>query len=67
MMRILEKLSEVDDQTILLVHHHREPMLLYEKLQQRGYQAVTEKMGEDYYKVVIRKQAGQQWENNVSN
>ncbi len=67
MMRILEKLSEVDEKTTLLVHHHREPMLLYEKLEQRGYQAVTEKVGDDYYKVVIRKQAGQKWENNVSN
>lgn len=55
MMKILEKLPEVDERTILLVHHHREPMLLYEKLEQRGYQAVTEKVGEEYYKVVIRK------------
>jgi uncharacterized protein (DUF2249 family) len=56
MMKILEKLSEVDARTILLVHHHREPMLLYEKLEQRGYQAVTEKVGEEYFKVIIRKQ-----------
>ncbi|HWP83201.1 MAG TPA: DUF2249 domain-containing protein [Bacteroidota bacterium] len=56
MMKILEKLPEVDARTILLVHHHREPMLLYEKLERRGYQAVTEKVGEEYYKVVIRKQ-----------
>lgn len=56
MMRILERLSDVDERTILLVHHHREPMLLYEKLEQRGYRAVTEKVGEGYYKVVIRKQ-----------
>ncbi|HEY4613012.1 MAG TPA: DUF2249 domain-containing protein [Bacteroidota bacterium] len=55
MMKILEKLAEVDEKTLLLVHHHREPMMLYEKLEQRGYAGATEKIREDYYKVVIRK------------
>jgi uncharacterized protein (DUF2249 family) len=66
MMRILERLGEVDENTILLVHHHREPMLLYEKLAQRGYHAVTERVREDYYKVVIRKQTGQTRNNHGS-
>lgn len=55
MMQILRKLAEVDEKTILLVHHHREPMMLYEKLEARGYKAVTEQIEEHYYKVVIRK------------
>lgn len=55
MMKILEKLGEVDENTILLVHHHREPMMLYEKLEQRGYEAIANKIEENYYKVVIRK------------
>lgn len=55
MMKILETLPRVDDNTILLVHHHREPMMLYEKLEERGYEAITNKIEEHYYKVVIRK------------
>ncbi len=55
MMRVLEKLSEVDDETVLIVHHHREPAMLYPKLEERGYTATTNKIEENYYKVVITK------------
>lgn len=55
MVRILETLSRVDANTVLIVHHHREPMLLYEKLDARGFTATTNKIDEHYYKVVIRK------------
>lgn len=55
MMKILEALSQVDENTVLLVHHHREPMMLYPKLEERGYQAVTNKIDENYYKVIITK------------
>jgi len=55
MMKILEKLAEVDDKTVLLVHHHREPMMLYPKLEERGFKAITNKIEENYYKVVIFK------------
>lgn len=55
MVKILETLSQVDEETLLLVHHHREPMMLYPKLEERGYQAVTNKIEENYYKVVITK------------
>ena len=55
MIKILETLSEVDEKTLLLVHHHREPMMLYPKLEERGYQAVTNKIEDNYYKVVITK------------
>lgn len=55
MIKILEMLAQVDEQTLLLVHHHREPMMLYSKLEERGYQAVSNKIEENYYKVVITK------------
>lgn len=55
MIKILETLSQVDESTVLLVHHHREPMMLYPKLEERGYEAVSNKIEENYYKVVITK------------
>lgn len=55
MMRILETIGGMDADEILLVHHHREPMMLYEKLEERGYEAVANRIEEHYYKVVIRK------------
>jgi len=55
MIKILETLSQVDENTLLLVHHHREPMMLYPKLEERGYEAVSNKIEENYFKVVITK------------
>lgn len=55
MLKILESLNRVDDKTLLLVHHHREPVLLYPKLDERGYRAHCEKLGEDSYKILIGK------------
>lgn len=55
MVKILETLSQVDENTVLLVHHHREPMMLYPKLEERGYEAVSNIIEENYYKVVITK------------
>lgn len=55
MIKILEKLSEIDEETILVVHHHREPAMLYPKLEERGYSAMTNKIEENYFKVVITK------------
>lgn len=55
MMKIFEKLPEVDDKTILLVHHHREPLMLYPKLEERGFEAISTKIEENYYKVLIFK------------
>lgn len=55
LIMILEKLSEVDEKTVLVVHHHREPAMLYPKLEERGYTAMTNKIEENYYKVVITK------------
>lgn len=55
MIKILEILPKLSDDTILLVHHHREPLMLYDKLIERGYSAVTNKIEENYYKIVITK------------
>ncbi len=55
MLRILETLPSMDDNTMLLVHHHRDPLMLYEKLEERGFQAVTNKIEENYFKIVITK------------
>lgn len=55
MMKILEKINEIDDNTILLVHHHREPFMLYPKLEERGFQATAYKIESNYYKVLISK------------
>lgn len=55
MINVLEKLKEVDERTVLVVHHHREPAMLFPKLEERGYQAVSNKIEENYFKVVITK------------
>ena len=55
MVKILETLPGLSDNTILLVHHHREPLMLYDKLAERGYSAIANKIEENYYKVVITK------------
>lgn len=55
MVRIIETLPQVDQNTVLLVHHHREPMMLYDKLEHLGYEASTEKVSEGYYRVRITK------------
>jgi uncharacterized protein (DUF2249 family) len=55
MVKILETLTKLSDNTILLVHHHREPLMLYDKLAERGYSAITNKIEENYYKVLITK------------
>ena len=53
MIAILEKLVELGDGAQLLVHHHREPVLLYEKLAARGYAARTSRRGKGDYLVHI--------------
>lgn len=55
MIMILENLSKIDDNTVMVVHHHREPLMLYPKLEERGYTAVSNMINENYYKVVITK------------
>ena len=55
MMKILENISRVDDKTVMVVHHHREPVMLYPKLEERGYSAIANKINDNYFKVVITK------------
>ncbi len=56
MMKILEALPQIDEKTLLLVHHHREPLFLYEKLQGRGYKWHLKKIGENYFHFRIWKE-----------
>ena len=53
MMKILENLSRVNDKSVMLVYHHREPVLLYPKLEERGYYAYCEKIGDESFKILI--------------
>lgn len=55
MMRILEVIPQVDEKILLFVHHHREPLFLYEKLQARGYKWHVKKIAENYFHVKIWK------------
>ena len=55
MVRIIEALPQVGQGSVLLVHHHREPLMLYDKLEHLGYEAATEKVSEGYYKVRITR------------
>ncbi len=55
MIKILETVSNIEDNTILLVHHHREPLMLHDKLAERGFRAVTHKIKENAYEVLIFK------------
>lgn len=55
MMKILENLKRIDEKSLMLVHHHREPVLLYPRLDERGYRAYCEKIGDENYKILIGK------------
>ena len=55
MMKILAALPMIDAGKHLLVHHHREPKMLYEKLEERGYEWETTKEAEDHYTIMIRE------------
>ena len=53
MVTILETLADLGAGAQLRVRHHREPILLYDKLKLRGYAARCEKRGEGDYLVHI--------------
>ena len=55
MMRILEALNTLPQGGLLVVHHHREPMLLYDKLGERGFRWQVVRLGEQEYIVKIWK------------
>lgn len=52
-VKILETLNTLPPGARLVVHHHRDPALLYDKLDARGYRAKTEKIDEGHYLVTI--------------
>ena len=54
MMKILAMLPTLDEGTSLMVHHHREPKMLYPHLTERGYEWTTTQLAEDSYRIVIR-------------
>ena len=55
MIKVLEVLSSLKDSSVLLVHHHREPVMLYPKLEERNFGAVCEKVSDNYFKIFIAK------------
>lgn len=55
MVKIIETLPQIGQGSVLLVHHHREPVMLYDKLEHLGYEAASEKVSEGYYKVRITR------------
>lgn len=55
MMKILKAINTIGENTILLVHHHREPIFLYDKLKEKEFEAITNKVEENHYKIVIRR------------
>jgi uncharacterized protein (DUF2249 family) len=55
MVKILENLYRIDDRSVMLVHHHREPNLLYPRLEERGYAASCTRLGEESYQILIAK------------
>lgn len=59
MIKILENLTRIEVNTVMRVFHHREPVLLYPKLEERGYMAACTKLGDENYQILIAKrQAG---------
>jgi uncharacterized protein (DUF2249 family) len=53
MMAVLDKLTELGPGAHLEVRHHREPVLLYEKLAGRGYAARAIQVGESDWRIRI--------------
>ncbi len=53
MMKILALIPQLDEKTLLFVHHHREPLFLYEKLQAQGCKWQVEKIAENDFHVKI--------------
>ena len=57
MMKILASLPRIDAHTVMVVHHHREPLMLYDKLAERGYVWTTTKRSENEFRIEIRMKA----------
>ena len=55
MVAILEKLSELGPGDTLEVSHHREPVPLYPHLEEAGFAHEIEKLGENSFRLRIRR------------
>ncbi len=56
MQRILAAITTLGEGSSLLIHHHREPLLLYDHLAQRGFGWKTEKIADGQYKILIARE-----------
>ncbi|MBI2265685.1 MAG: DUF2249 domain-containing protein [Armatimonadetes bacterium] len=52
-VRIMETLSSLPRNGLVLVHHSREPFPLYDQLAERGFTSRTEKIAENHYEIRI--------------
>jgi uncharacterized protein (DUF2249 family) len=57
MQHILVALGSLPNGATLLVSHHREPLLLYDQLERRGFQWTTTKLAENRYQIQISRSA----------
>jgi len=55
MIKVMEALNMLRQGQTLIVQHHRRPMFLYPKLDERGYEHVTEEIGPNHFRITIRK------------
>ncbi len=55
LMKILENLPAIAEKGVLLVHHQKEPLQLMDKLRESGFEAVSRKLGETHYQILVWK------------
>ncbi|MBT3340859.1 MAG: DUF2249 domain-containing protein [Planctomycetes bacterium] len=53
MMQILAKLDEMGPTSQLMIDHHREPLLLYAKLEEKGFASSAEEVEAGHWKIHI--------------
>lgn len=58
MVAILERIRDLAAGDVLEVSHHREPVPLYPLLDEAGFAHETEKLGENRYRLRIRRRDG---------
>lgn len=54
MMKILSTLPMIGNDGVLVVHHHREPLMLYDKLTERGFVWTTTALNDGAFQIEIR-------------
>ncbi len=53
MMQILAKLDEMGPTSQLMIDHHREPLLLYDKLKEKGFASSAEEIEAGHWKIHV--------------